>query len=328
MKPKFIIFLLVLAALSIHCLSAANFSVTIQVVDDSSLPVENAVISNITRENGKSSRQEFKTGKDGKVHIKNSSDIPWVGCRINKEGYYESSNPIHFIKKNKILNQWELKDDQIVVTLRKILNPTKMYAQQIKPLKIPVYEKKIGFDLLKGDWVKPYGVGLSKDFIFIFKRLYKKGQSVHDPSSINMDMTFNNKLDGIVEYKCPENFNVSNFVWPYEVENLEFKASLMKFKSYNLEGVHQRKSNIIPEDQVTLNKGYIFRVRTMVDSNGKIVAAKYGKIQGDFQLYSSGYIKFTYYYNPTGNKSLEFNLSKNLFNWSQEDYERTTILKP
>jgi hypothetical protein len=33
-------------------------------------------------------------------------------------------------------------------------------------LRIPKFNKPIGYDLEKGDWVSPYGKGLINDFIF------------------------------------------------------------------------------------------------------------------------------------------------------------------
>jgi hypothetical protein len=59
---------------------------------------------------------------------------------------------------------------------------------------------------------------------------------------------------------------------------------------------------------------YFFRVRTILDKDGNIESALYGKIHGDFQLDHHGNIGFTYYLNPTPNdRNVEFDPKQNLF---------------
>ena len=41
-----------------------------------------------------------------------------------------------------------------------------MWAKNTSHMKIPVFERPIGFVLQKGDWVAPYGIGATNDFIF------------------------------------------------------------------------------------------------------------------------------------------------------------------
>ena len=51
---------------------------------------------------------------------------------------------------------------------------------------------------------------------------------------------------------------------------------------------------------------YYIRVRTVLDDDGNIVRAHYGKIYGDF-------MKWTHYLNPTPNdRNVEFDVKKNL----------------
>ena len=60
------------------------------------------------------------------------------------------------------------------------------------------------------------------------------------------------------------------------------------------------------ETSANPNRCLYLRVRTKLDSTGKIVSANYAKIYGDFP-------KFTYFYNPTPNdRNLEFDPDKNL----------------
>ncbi len=69
--------------------------------------------------------------------------------------------------------------------------------------------------------------------------------------------------------------------------------------------------------KVRLDQNYLFRVRSVVDEQGKLKEAKYGKLHDDFDF---GYaesnkvlLAFTYYLNPDGTRNLEFDPTRNLF---------------
>lgn len=66
------------------------------------------------------------------------------------------------------------------------------------------------------------------------------------------------------------------------------------------------------------DQNYFFRVRTVLDSNGKVVRALYGKIHGNIECdplnSERGLLRFTYYLNPTSlDRNLEFDPKRNLF---------------
>ncbi|GAK58179.1 hypothetical protein U27_05152 [Candidatus Vecturithrix granuli] len=60
------------------------------------------------------------------------------------------------------------------------------------------------------------------------------------------------------------------------------------------------------------NIQYIFRVRTGQEI-GTIRGPLYGKITGEIDISSDGYIDFTYWLNPDGTPNLEENSDRNLF---------------
>jgi hypothetical protein len=75
--------------------------------------------------------------------------------------------------------------------------------------------------------------------------------------------------------------------------------------------------------------GYFFRVRTVLDSNGNVQSALYGKIQGDVKFYVGtkaprAGIGFQYYLNPTPNsRNVEFDPKQNLLG-GLKSFERVT----
>jgi len=67
---------------------------------------------------------------------------------------------------------------------------------------------------------------------------------------------------------------------------------------------------------------YIFRVRTKRGKDGKITEARYGKMPEDIRLSRTGDVKFTYYFNPGDNRSLEYDTKRSLFKWSHNRMTR------
>jgi len=72
--------------------------------------------------------------------------------------------------------RWRPWNEEILVTIRPIINPVPMYMQN-KYLEIPANDKDVGFDLVAADWVPPYGKGQHTDFIFKVDRRYENVDS-------------------------------------------------------------------------------------------------------------------------------------------------------
>ena len=89
--------------------------------------------------------------------------------RVNKDGFYDSSKSYEF-KETTALFTWSPWNPTVEINLKKIINPTTMYAKNTAAMKVPALESPVGYDLVKGDWVAPYGKGTVSDFIFQFNR--------------------------------------------------------------------------------------------------------------------------------------------------------------
>ena len=62
------------------------------------------------------------------------------------------------------------------------------------------------------------------------------------------------------------------------------------------------------------DQNYFYRVRTVLDENGNVKSAVYGKIAGPIQYWGNKDVHMIYYLNPTPNdRNMEFNPKKNLF---------------
>lgn len=235
---------------------------------------------------------------------------------IKKDGYYEttfSHLKLDYVKKN----DWAGRKFPLQITLNKKINLEPMYAKNTygaqDHLKVPVLKTPVGYDLEKGDWVAPYGKGQISDFIFSFKiRFVSRGDW-----DASYTLTFSNENDGIQEYLPVAEAGIRSFYnWPYEAPLDGYKKEIMwSAKNYT------ERQDIKSKSDPKKNRQYIFRVRTKTDQNNKITEAKYGKISGDISVWGDGSIAFTYYFNPSGNRSLAYDWKHPLYKWNLNNRE-------
>jgi hypothetical protein len=292
---KIIVLVSVLTAISINAqsdLQEHQWSATLKIVDDFGMPVEEAkvkigydmstnLIVGLTDTNG-----IFKAS-----HFGRSVDLSF---QIEKLGYYLTRTDYHlgFNYKPEKWNPIE------TIVLRKIGNPIPMYAKD-QNMKFPKLDEQIGFDLMAGDWVTPYGNGFHNDMLFKAHR-----NIINDREfTAELTVTFPNKGDGMV-------------VAPSEsVAGSEFKTSRTAVgNGYDPQLVLDFSNSKSPEPVF----GYFIRVRTELDQDDNVKSALYGKIKGKFRFYAgtiaptSG-MGFDYYLNPTPNdRNVEFDPKQNL----------------
>ena len=233
--------------------------------------------------------------------------------KLKKEGYYKSSSGIGIKSVNRLLNRWDPYPANLTITLREKKNPVPMYAKKTGPIAVPVIGKPVGYDLEKGDWVKPHGKGEISDLVFTANIK----EDDHGNKYQSYTLTFSNKLDGIQEYK-DKKYIQSYFKWPYEAPLTNYNPSNYELIVYGINKFPVRKKCKLKE-----NTNYIFRTRTKVDKNGEIISANYGKILNGFDFGGKNFtISFTYYFNPDPKSmSLEFDPAKNLFKFSEKEWE-------
>ena len=232
-----------------------------------------------------------------------------IGYGVRKEGYYRSHYDYDFKELGTF--GWEPWNPELKIVMRKIENPAPMYARHAK-IKIPVIGKEVGFDLIKYDWVIPYGSGQNADLIFYLERRFLSRNDYEGKLLIK----FQNRHDGIT--KISENFsNGSQFKLPRYANEGGFQAMIDMETSQNpngkwVEGYRQ-------------NDSYVFRVRSEV-KDGKLIKAMYGKIRGPIKFeprIDPTEVYFTYYLNPDYTRNLEFDPKRNLFG-NLPDLERVT----
>ncbi len=227
-----------------------------------------------------------------------------IGFTVKKEGYYRSFGQFEY-KEIKDGN-WEPRNPELIVVLRKIVNPVPMYARDTtkSDLEIPVIGKEIGFDLVEYDWIAPYGKGKHADLIF---KIDKRFANNYDFDT-TLTITFLNKFDGIQLFKEDRRKNGSEFKLLRTAPEKGYQHKLVR----NIRSSSDKRI----ENDCSDDDNYFFRIRSKV-LNGKLVQAMYGKIQGGIcpepRNSKSARILFAYFLNPDYTRNLEYRPGENLF---------------
>jgi hypothetical protein len=294
MKTLFSILFLAAAIgyLSAQAQPAHEWNATVKVLDDTGQPVIGADV----KVNYLTSQLVGLTDNDGKFAASHVDPSAQLAFQAAKSGYYSIWSQYELgLKYDPV--KW---NPTVTLVLRKIGKPIAMYAQH-EETKTPKENEPIGFDLMAGDWVTPYGTGKTVDMFFTVHRNITSASKF----DAELKLTFPNKGDGIVP------------VEPVAGVGGDFKTLRTANESgYEPTCVWHWSNTHRPEPVF----GYSFRVRSVLDQNGNLKSALYGKVNGDFNFYvgtkvpRSG-IGFTYYLNPTPNdRNLEFDPSQNLIN--------------
>lgn len=220
------------------------------------------------------------------------------------------------IREAHRLGRWEPWEQSITIVLKPIKKPIPLYAKEIEAL-VPAVGAPVGYDLEKGDWVAPYGVGVRTDFVFTTVGQYE--------SAVNYEgqllLCFPGQGDGAVAFDSdPAQWNpeqYSELRMPYEAPESGYGPRLAWRNARTTDTQSRRDAPSVFVDESNLHVGFFFRIRTVLDAQGKVLSANYGKIYGPVssRTFEGGKcrIRLTYYLNPTPlDRNLEYDTSKNL----------------
>jgi hypothetical protein len=241
-----------------------------------------------------------------------ASIMAYGGFQAAKEGHYA----IYVTRGGQLLRPKEGPPGEITlnVTLKRIRNPVPMYAKRVE-VKVPEFNQPIGYDLIQGDLVAPYGKGQISDLIFEADR---KVVSDEDYDG-TLTLRFSNEGDGLVAHEIPRP-DPPGLRMPYSAPDDGYVSSKTWEESRHTSG--RGNGKIISTASNRMN--YFIRVRTVRDNNGKIVSALYGKIHGDFRWFIGAHapksgLAFTYYLNPDGTRNIEYDPKRNLLMSAKRD---------
>jgi hypothetical protein len=277
------------------------WNATVTVLDETNSPVANAnvemsfYVKTKPGESESGGNVQGLTDTNGVVLLShpNTGSIG-VAFQATKAGYYPTTQSHEFVEfKDGDPEKW---NPTVTLMLKKIGSPIPMYAKYVENGP-PVFNEPVGYDLMIGDWVAPHGKGQTADIIFT-GQLDKKSKNDFD---YKLTVSFPKSGDGIQEFIVPPTRFAgqgSELRSPHETPADGYQSQVIRTMSR-----HPGQQSIDDHDG---NRNYFFRVRTVLDENGNVKSALYGKIYGDF-------MQFKYYLNPTPNsRNVEFDPKQNL----------------
>ena len=276
-----------------------------------------------------------KTDKTGYCCLKGKTNCGRVACWIPQppEGYYSGGGWGYRFKKKNFFGVWQ--PDNLVVTLRldRVEKPIPLFVKRVE---LTNFRKGIGgfdgtnsvvrFDLMKGDWLAPYGKGETADLEFkAVLEIKGKERKFRYASRKVEDVLFYELATDISP--CSTNDAISK-VQIKEDAGIKIRMANDEFSSRRIVRSLGKRKIIRPkfpnewdcEYYSNYNKSqcYKFRVRSRYDEKGDLKEAHYGKIYGDFEIQGDEKrgitsISFLYYLNPTSlDRNLEWDMKTNL----------------
>jgi len=299
-KPQcFKLFFVVAMTFVQGCLATSRDAiVTVRIIDDEGKPI-NAVRSTLAHTDTFNAKTGF-TDADGMYSDELTKIFAQIGGWFEKPGYYKSSGKFWGWSSGLLVPP---ADTNFTVVLKRIIDPVPMVYKKIAAYS-PRPGEPVGFDLEIGDWVHPDGKGKITDMLITATKNYMSANEF----SFSLSVEFIGEENGIQPFYYPSFIGAgyplkSEFPPPQIAPELGYLKNIEHFSKKI--PTERRAKNSLNE-----NISRIFRVRTVLDEEGKIVSANYGwsfkdiyieSKPGDFVGFS-----FTYYYNSDSkSRSLE-----------------------
>ena len=275
-----------------------------------------------------------RTDRWGRSRLQGKTNCGVVDCFVAKPptGYYIGDGWCHTYTNKNLFGVWQ--PDNLVATIRlqRVEHPIPLYVKRVE---LRDYERGIGgfdgtnsvlrFDLMKGDWLPPYGKGEIADLCVTSKveitgtGKYRKAYPEFGWASMDFyDLKTTCSVlaeDGIAEFVADPKVGIRIRMIledPQKNRVLRKRGVVQKFEK-NGDGWYTSNFNDENPDRC-----YTFRIRTRRDDKGKLVEAYYGKIYGDFEFEGDDKkgligVKFLYYLNPKSlDRNLEWDMKTNL----------------
>jgi hypothetical protein len=302
MKQYLYNLILILITLGWHAnaqtrLTDHKWTATLKVVDETGQPVSGAEAwvsfylpptADKPTDNG--DKIKGVTDINGMFTASHTDRSEFLGFHVQSKGYYATA--IEYALSFESQGDPSIWNPDKTLVLKRMRNPIPMYAKSVD-LKVPIQNKPVGFDLMAGDWVPPYGKGIRTDILLTKEHEEIPPADYYSKTTIS----FPNVGDGIQVANAPaKDSEGSQFRSQYEAPATDYQPELVREI-----GSRPRKFDY---DE---NRIYFLRVHTILDDMGNVKSALYGKIYGDF-------MQFRYYINPTPNdRNIEFDPGQNLF---------------
>lgn len=260
---------------------ATEYGAKIQVIyvveDDLGRPVPDAKVHIwLGLENHKDCGKAYYdyTDSDGR-YVLDGKTTGLVRYSFIKDGYYETVGELRLEgtedKQNAVRDgKWQPYGECKRMVLKRVRNPiANPFHHGNFP--VPAFGIWMGFDLERFDLCPPYGKGLHKDVLLRY--VFNKDPLVRGKIYASMEMSFtNNPHAGAYILKKDK---WSDFQSCYVADtNNAFSINTFKYE------ISRTREEIFKNEEFPEDSYIVFRTRTTVDRDGRLVSTHYGKIYG------------------------------------------------
>ena len=260
------------------CHKGADARVEFRVVDDEGNPVSGASVNAFfdMTDRSKGRRVIVQTDTNG-VCVSNAKTMGVIEIDVSREGYYRSGDLISFINmghEHEVKNgKWQPWGMVKQITLLPVKNPQAQIAGTPDWKRTKELKKWMGFDLMKYDFVKPYGNGIVSDVEVMFD--WDGVWDLKDYSGMALKMRFKEKYaGGYYAAKTPGSEYVgiyhANTNEDYKTEFSYFERVIGRDKRGNVTGYDRH-----PFDP---SKVLVVRSRCKLNEDGTLNSANYFQI--------------------------------------------------
>jgi len=260
------------------------------------------------------------TDAQGRCTISGVSASGVVTVEISRVplGYYRTSVEAARTFTTKRWKAWNPGNLVVTLAVQRVERPVPLHVRQVgrgdpRHAAKDVFPKEnmLSYDLVKGDWLPPAGVGEQADVVFTrrFKESLMpitlpngdKGEAYRDV----LKVSFPGDGNGVVEHVAPAGAGL-------KIRTAPADGYVHDWESWD--GVDLMAKR---DTSYNANRCFSFRIRTKRDAQGKIESAHYGKIYGDLffsmqmcpEKVAIAVPRFACYLNPTPlDRNLEWNL--------------------
>lgn len=294
--------------------------VTMRIVNDEGVPIPDLAFLCWFYSPSGSVQVEAKTDNQGMAIVSGLLRGPF-NVRLEHDGYYPTRRKFELTRDEYLARKpW---NPTLEIEFRRIRNPIPMFVKELVNPHVSLRLKGGGYntnsfaqyDMLKADFLPPYGEGEVADVEFIWKIDIYSYDKWDLPLNYDtyFNLKFSNDADGIMRgevHGLETGLEGSTYIAAYEAPLEGYSNSISFFAKVKK---WERETN---NDEHPL---YYFRVRTQTNEVGEIANAYYGKIYGTLDA------PFVYYINLTSNdQNIEYDQLNNL----NENFRATRRIAP
>ena len=271
----------------------ADTSVEIRISDDDGSPVSNATV-HVCYNVGKGRSEVFGKTDESGVFLFDRKTNGYGEIYVTKDGFYNSASRFSFIdmgNEHEVANgAWQPSPSSMRILIRKIHKPIHLVSKY-DWVDVPTTNRWISFDMMKQDWLPPYGKGITEDFRIFF---LWNGKKPNERAEASLVLKVASDEPGA--YICPRH--------PDSEFSSSYHASTNKFIDNEFRWNFHYENGRCVEQFMDTNVELILRTRCITNQITKAVSYNYGRIykmpfSGGWQ--GKGGIGLFYDFNPTPN---------------------------